>query len=65
MLVGGVVENHVHQNLDAALTCLGEQAAHILQRAEHGLDVLIVGDVVAVVVLRGLEHRGEPDGVHA
>ena len=65
VLVGGVVDHQVHDDLQAALVGLGQHLVHVGERAEHRVDVLIVGDVIAVVVLRGLEHRGQPQHVHA
>ena len=65
VLVGGVVDHQIHDDLQAALVGLGQHLVHIGERAEHRIDVLIVGDVIAVVVLRGLEHRGQPQHVHA
>ena len=60
VLVGRVVDDQVHDDLQAALVRFGEQLVHIGHRAEQRVDVLVVGDVVAVVVLRGFEDRGQP-----
>ena len=65
VLVGRVVHDQVHDDLQAALVRFGKQLVHIGHRAEQRVDVLVVGDVVAVVVLRGLEDRGQPQHVHA
>ena len=65
MLVGRVVDDEVHHDLQTAPVRLGEQLVHVLQRAEQRVDVLVVGDVVAVVVLRGPVDRGQPQHVHA
>ena len=65
VLVGGVVQHQIHDDADVPFFCLGNQAVHVGKGAEHGVNVLIVGDIVAVVVLGGLEHRGQPDGVDA
>ena len=42
-----------------------QQAVEVRQRAEHRIDVVVVGDVVAVVCLRGGVDRREPQDVHA
>jgi len=65
MLVGGMVDDQIHDDLQPALMGFGEQLVHIFQCAEQRIDVLIVGDVVAVVVLRGFEDRGQPQHIHA
>ena len=65
VLGGGVVDHEVHHEPHAALVDRGEQRVEVRERAEHRLDVLVVGDVVAVVVLRrGVDGR-EPDHVDA
>ena len=58
VLVGGVIDNKIHHDLEPALVGLGQQLVHIVERAEQGVDVLVVGDVVAIVVLRRLVYRG-------
>ncbi len=64
MLVGGMVQHQIHDDADTALPRLFNQFLHVLQRAKHGVDVLIVRDVVTIVVLWGSAHRGEPDCVY-
>ena len=61
VLVGRVVHDQVHDDLQAALVRFGKQLVHIGHRAEQRVDVLVVGDVV----LRGPVHRGQPQHVHA
>src|SRR5699024_6366638 len=51
VLVAGVVQHQVHQDADATGSGLPDEGAHILHGAEHGVDVLVVGHVVAVVHL--------------
>ena len=65
MLVGRVVDHQIHHDLQTAPVRLGEQLVHVVERAEQRVDVLVVGDVVAVVVLRGPVDRGQPQHVHA
>ena len=61
VLVGRVVDDEVHDELHAARVHAGEQRVEVRQRPERRVDVLVVGDVVAVVVLRrGVDGR-EPD----
>jgi hypothetical protein len=65
VLVGAVVDDEVHDQLHPALVDGGEQRVEIRERAEDRVDVLVVGDVVAVVVLRRRVDRREPDDVDA
>ena len=65
VLVAGVVDHEVHDQLDPAVVQRGDQLVEVGQGAEGGVDVLVVADVVAGVVLgRGVDRR-EPDDVHA
>ena len=63
MLVGGVVDDEVHDQPDAALVQRGHQLVELRERAEQRVDVLVVADVVAVVVHRRAVDRREPDDV--
>ena len=65
VLVGGVVGHEVDDHADAAGVGAGEQVVEVGERAEQRVDVAVVGDVVARVVLRGAVERGQPDGVDA
>ena len=65
VLVGGVVDDQVHDHLDSPAMGLVQKLIHIVHGAEDGVDVLIVGDVVPVVILRGSVDGAEPDHIHA
>ena len=56
MLVGGMVHDEVHNDLDAALVALCTQRVPIFHGAELVHDLPVPGDVVAVVVIRRAEH---------
>ncbi len=65
VLAGGVVGHQVDDHLDAERVRRRHHGVEVGERAEPGVDVAVVGDVVAVVVLgRGVEGR-DPDGVDA
>lgn len=65
VLVGGVVRHHVDDDLEVELVGARDHRVGVGERAEDGVDVAVVGDVVAGVGLRrGVEGR-EPDGVDA
>ena len=65
VLVGRVVDDQVHDEAHAPLVDVREQAVEVLERPEHGVDVVVVRDVVAVVGLRGGVDRRQPQDVHA
>jgi hypothetical protein len=63
VLVGGVVDDQVHHQLEATTVYVGQQPVELLQRPEQRVDVLVVADVVAVVVHRRAIHRRQPENV--
>ena len=63
VFIGGVIDDEVHHDLQMMLVCLGEHAVKVLHRTELGHDVPVIGDVIAIVVVRGLVNRGEPEYV--
>jgi hypothetical protein len=65
VLVGGVVGDEVDQQLHAAVVARAEQAVEVVERPEQGIDVAVVGDVVAEVGHRGPEEGREPECVDA
>src|SRR5690606_37410415 len=53
MLIRGVVYHQVDQHANAALVGAVGELDKIAKRAEAGIDVVVVGNVVTVVPLRG------------
>jgi hypothetical protein len=60
-----VVRDEVEQQLQPALVRGGDQRVGVRERAEHRLDVGVVGDVVAEVLHRRAVDRRQPGGVDA
>ncbi len=52
VLVTGVVDDQVHHQFHATFVHRGQQPVEVGERAEERVDVLVVADVVAVVVVR-------------
>ena len=50
MLVRGVIEHQFRDHAQPALVRLAEEGAEVVQRAVAGVDALVIGDVVAVVL---------------
>ncbi len=65
MLIGGVAQHQVHDDVDIAFVRLAEQAVEILQVAIFRINGVIVGYIVAKIVIRGGIYRREPDPVDA
>ena len=64
MLVGRVVDNEVHHDLDPAGMRLTQHPVKILHGAELIHDRLIIADVIAVVIVGRFIDGGEPDDVN-
>ena len=60
MLVGRVVDDELGDDPQAPLLGFLDEAAEILHRPEIGVDVAIIGDVVAVVAAGGGVERQQP-----
>gem|GEM_PF-2622416 len=63
VFVRGVVDDEVHNELHPALVDGRQQRVEKLQRAERGVDVPVVADIVAGVVLRRRVDRRKPQHV--
>ncbi len=65
VLAGGMIDNEIHKDLHAAFMSLFENHFEIVESAEFGIDILIIGNIVAVVAVGGGINRREPDAVNA
>ena len=65
ILVGGMIENKIHDDADAAFICLRNQLVHILHGAIGGIDIIIVCNIISVIRLRGNIAGSEPDGANS
>ena len=63
-LVGGVVQHLIHNDPDAHAVSLVQQHLEILQGAVIGVDIVIVGHIVAIIHHRGFVDGGKPDTIH-
>ena len=64
VLVGGVVDDQVHDDLQPQGVGFLNKLVHVGEGAELRVDVAVVGDVVAVVLTGGAVDRGEPKDAH-
>ena len=65
VLIGGMIDHKIKDDTDVALFCLTGQYIKIRQSTVHGIDVLVIGNVVAKIHLRRGETRGNPDRIHS
>ena len=64
MVIAGVVQDQIGDDVDVALLALGHQCFEIRHGAVLGIDLVVVPDVVLVVALAGVDGH-EPDAVDA
>ncbi len=62
VLVGGVVQHQLGDDAQAAAVRLMQESFEIAEAAVGGMDVTVIGDVVAVVAPRRGAEREQPDG---
>ena len=65
VLIARVVRNDVDDHFDAELVCAGDEVVGVADRAETWINVGVVRNVVAAVLLRGRVERGEPQRIDA
>ena len=65
VLVRGMVQHQVHDDTDVVFFGFDNKGIHVGQCAEHGVNIAVVGNIVAVVVLRAAVDGAKPDGVNA
>ena len=58
-----MVHDQVHQHPDPSFVRLFDQTFHIVQRAEHGIDLVIIRDIISVIRHRGFVDRTQPDHI--
>ena len=58
-----MVDYQVHDDADAPLMGFCKQFVEVLHGAEFLHNLLVAGDVIAIVIVGGAEHRGKPQGV--
>ena len=65
MLVGGVRQHELGDDPHAAPVALGQKAPEVAQRPVGGVDLAVVGDVVAVVAQRRRIEGKKPERRHS
>ncbi len=65
MLVGGVIDDQLGDDSQAACVRGVEEPHEVVAGAVVGVDALVVGDVVAVVAQRRFADRQQPQARHA
>jgi hypothetical protein len=65
MLIGCVIHHKVENDVDVPLLRLTRQEIKVGQRSVHGIDIFVIGNVVAEIDLRRREAGRNPDRIHA
>ena len=63
IFIGTVIHNQIHQDMHLPCMRLFQKLVHILQRSETRVNVIIVGNVIALVRQRRDIDRREPDDI--
>ena len=51
VLIAGVVNNEIHDDADIPLFRFGDEGIHLLQRTVIGVDIAVIADVIAVILI--------------
>src|SRR5690606_38831574 len=65
MLVGSVVDDQVNDDPQTALIGLVQKLDDITQRSETGIDLVVIGDIIAVILHRRGEEWHQPQAGYA
>ncbi len=65
VLIGAMRKHLVDHDFQAKAVGFGQHFVEIGQRTKHRVNVTIIGNIIAHVIHRGCEERGEPDRVNA
>ena len=65
MLIGSMVHDKIKNDMNISLSGLAGQVVEVRQRSVHGIDIFIVGNVIAEVDLGRRKARRYPDCVYA
>ena len=62
---GDYFDKRIHDDMDATLFRFGQKLVHVRHGAETGVDIVVVGDVIALIRQRGAVNGRKPDDLHA
>src|SRR5690606_39168123 len=65
MLIRGVIDDELRDDFQPASMRFGDEVPEIVQRSVVGMDVAVVGDVVAVIAHRRGVERQQPNRIDA
>ena len=65
VLVGGVIDDQVHDDFDATGSTFFYEAVEVRHGAVFGMNGFVVGNVISVVVIGAVINGTEPNHVHA
>ena len=60
MLIGAMIDHKIHDDRDVFLFGFCDQTIHILQRTKTRVDILIIGNIIAIIHHRGRIDRRKP-----
>ena len=63
MLVGGVIEHQVEDDVDVSLMCFAYETVKVLQITKLWVDGVVIRDIITKIDIRRGGNRREPDAV--
>ena len=63
VLIRAVIDDEIHQDVHIAFLGLSNQTVHIVHGTEARVDIIIIGNIVALICERRAVDRREPDNV--
>jgi hypothetical protein len=61
VLIGGMIDHEIHHHSDAPFLGFGDEKIHVRQGPEFRIDILIIGDIIAIIGVGGFIDWGEPN----
>ena len=59
-----MVYNQIHENLDSSFVCLCKESFIILHGSVIFIDLSVIRNIIAVIILRRLKHRRDPKYIY-
>ena len=57
VFIGRMIQHKIYHNADISFSCLPNQLLHIIQTSKHRINILIIGNIISVIILRGSAYR--------
>ena len=65
MFIRGMIDHQIHHDLKVPLMCLCEKPVKIIHSSKIIHDILIIGDIISVIVIRRFINGRNPKNIHS